>query len=85
MKYRIKEVTRGNESTFIIQTKFLFWWNDGNNEYMSYIAALYAIKELTKVSIKYHDVDLNNLDLVVKFVDENGTEISCPLTYSKSN
>jgi hypothetical protein len=85
MKYRIKEVTRGNESTFIIQTKFLFWWIDGNNEYMSYIAALDVIEKLTKVSIKYHEVDINNLGLKVKFVDENGTEIPCPLTIPKSN
>jgi hypothetical protein len=86
MKYRIKEVTKNNVSKYYIQRKFLFWWISDNHGWNSYIQASEAIaSEIEKVSIKYHEVDINNLGLKVKFVDENGTEIPCPLTVPKSN
>jgi hypothetical protein len=85
MKYRIKEVTRGNDSSFAIQTKFLFWWIDRSKEYRFYPEALMELEKLTKVSIKYHEVDLNNLGFKATYRNEKGEEIPCPFDFSKKS
>lgn len=86
MKYRIMEVTRGSSvHYYVVQKRFLFWWFDSAWKHLSYFDATEEINKETQVSTKYHEVDINNLGLKVKFVDENGTEIPCPLTIPKSN
>jgi hypothetical protein len=69
MKYRIKEVTKNRISKYYIQRKFLFWWISDDHCWYSYIQASEAIaSEVAKVSIKYHEVDINNLGLNKKII-----------------
>jgi hypothetical protein len=84
MKYRIKEVTKNSVSKYYIQRKFLFWWISDNHGWNSYIQASEAIaSEVAKVSIKYHEVDINKLGLQVTFRNEKGEAIPNPIKFSE--
>lgn len=83
MKYRIKEVSKGSSIHYVVQRKFLFWWIDSEHKHLAYSEATDEIAKETQVSVKYHEVDINNLGIKFTYRNEKGEETTCPFDFSK--
>ncbi len=61
MKYRIQEIVDGNgESTFTVQYKILWWWENysrGIPQWLSKDKAENFIKSLQTKEVKYHTLE----------------------------